>query len=326
VRCVTEPGDGRCSSVYMQKGSREGWRDAVYRKAGRQHGLITRAQVRVLGMSAGAISNRLNSDEWTRIYDGIYLVRPFSMTEDAALLAAILRAGDGAVASHRAAAAKLGLDGGFLPCVELYSHRWLRSHNGLVIHRTNDLPKRDILRLGPIPVTNATRTLIDLGNVVDAATLEIALESALHKRLTSIQKLDRRLDELAGRGRRGTLAIRRLLEQRDPNLAAAASRLEIEFHNLARRGRLPVAVRQLEVVIPSGRRRYIDFAYPEHLLGIEVGGRGWHTGPVAERRDSVRHNELTAMGWRILYFSWTDVVHRAPYVLEAIRSEVKRNI
>jgi very-short-patch-repair endonuclease len=310
----------------MQKGSRERWRDAVYRKAGRQHGLITRAQVRVLGMSAGAISNRLNSDEWTRIYDGVYLVQPFSMTEDAALLAAILRAGEGAAASHRAAAGKLGLDGGFLHCVELYSRRWLRSHNGLVIHRTNDLPTRDIVRFGAIPVTNATRTLIDLGNVVDPSTLEIALESALHKRLTSIHKLRRRLDELAGRGRRGTQAIRRLLEQRDPNLAAAASRLEIEFHNLARRGGLPEAVRQLEVVTPSGHRRYIDFAYPEQLLGIEVGGREWHTGPVAERRDSVRHNELTAMGWRILYFSWTDVVQRAPYVLEAIRGELKRII
>jgi very-short-patch-repair endonuclease len=310
----------------MRKGNRgRRWRDSVYRKAGRQHGLITRAQVRVLGMSAGAISNRLNRDEWLRIYDGIYLVRPFSMTEDAALLAAILRAGEGAAASHRAAAVKLGLDGGFIPCVELYSRRWLCSDNGLIIHRTNDLPKRDILRLGPIPVTNATRTLIDLGNVVDAATLEMALESALHKRLTSIDKLQRRLNELAGRGRRGTRAIRRLLEQRDPNLAAAASRLEIEFHNLTRRGRLPIAVRQLEVVTPSRRRRYIDFAYPEQLLGIEVGGRGWHTGPVAERRDSVRHNELTAMGWRILYFSWTDVVHRGPYVLQTIRRELERN-
>ncbi len=229
------------------------------------------------------------------------------------------------MASHRAAAAKLGLDGGFLTRVELYSPRWLRCHDGHVIHRTNDLPKRDILKLGPIPVTNATRTLIDLGNVVDSTTLEMALESALHKRLTSFHKLCRRLEELGGRGRRGTQAIRKLLEQRDPNLAAAASRLEIEFHNLARRGHLPCAVRQPGVVTPSGRRRYIDFAYPDELLGIEVGGREWHTGPVAEHRDSVRHNELTAMGWRILYFSWSDVVHRAAYVLETIRSELARN-
>jgi very-short-patch-repair endonuclease len=274
-------------------------------------------------MSSGAISNRLESREWKRLYDGVYLVRPFPLNKDAALLAAILRAGEGAVASHRAAAAKLCLDGGFTPYVELYSPRWLRCHDGVVIHRTNDLPTRDIVRIGPMPVTNATRTLIDLGNVIDQATLEVALESALYRRITTIPRLHRRLGELEGRGRRGTKGIRTLLAQRDPRLRAAASRLEIEYQRLATRGGLPKAVRQLEVVIKSARRRYIDFAYPDRMLGIEVGGRGFHTGPVAERSDSERHNELTAMGWRVLYFSWDDVTRRGSYVLQTVRRELE---
>ena len=181
------------------------------------------------------------------------------------------------------------------------------------------------MKMGPTPLTNATRTLIDLGTVVDAATLEVALESALHKRITSIPRLHRRLGELEGRGRRGTKALRRLLADRDPSLGAAASRLEVEYHRLAARGGLPQAVRQLEVVTRSGRRRYIDFAYPDRMVGVEVGGLASHTGPVAERNDSERHNALTAMGWRILYFSWGDVVHRGSYVLDTVRRELGRD-
>jgi hypothetical protein len=37
-------------------------------------------------------------------------------------------------------------------------------------------------------------------------------------------------------------------------------------------------------------------------MGVEVGGKGSHTGPVAEERDSRRHNRLTSLGWHLLYF------------------------
>ncbi|MFP5352548.1 MAG: endonuclease domain-containing protein [Actinomycetota bacterium] len=67
----------------------------------------------------------------------------------------------------------------------------------------------------------------------------------------------------------------------------------------------------------------MDFAFPTLLLGIEVGGRDAHSGPAAEQRDSRRHNELTQLGWRILYFTWDDVDHRIDYVIACIEEELR---
>jgi very-short-patch-repair endonuclease len=290
--------------------------------ASAQHGLITARQARSLGLSDAAIKHRLGR-EWKPVHAGIYLVAPFPLSPNARLLAAVMRAGPRAAASHRAAAWQLGLEG-FTnrPFLEIYARSGLRQTNGILAHRTDDLPRSDVVRVGPMQVTNATRTLIDLGSVVDEEAVEIALESAMSLRLTSIPHLQRRVATLGKKGRRGTAVIRKILDQHDHESPAAQSWLEGKFLRVAREGRLPAPARQHLVRTPKGRVRYIDFAYPHCKLGIEVGGRGAHTGPVAEQRDSTRHNELTGCGWRVLYFSYGDVVHRPHHVLSTIRREL----
>jgi very-short-patch-repair endonuclease len=104
----------------------------------------------------------------------------------------------------------------------------------------------------------------------------------------------------------------------------AGSVLEVKFIHLARRGHLPPFERQWRVFDTDGLAGRIDFAYPDLRLGVEVGGKGSHTGPAAEERDSRRHNRLTAQGWRMLYFGWSDVVSRPEYVLHVVRSEHAR--
>jgi very-short-patch-repair endonuclease len=295
---------------------------AIDSLASAQHGLLTVRQARSLGLSDEAIKYRLGR-EWKPIHAGIYLVAPFPLSPNARLLAAVMRAGPRAAASHRAAAWQLGLEGfAKRPFLEMFARSDLRPSNGIVNHRTNDLPGSDIVRVGPIPVTNATRTLIDLGSVVDEEAVEIALESALSLRLTSIPRLQFRLATLGKKGRRGTAVIRKIVARHNHESAAAQSWLEGKFLRVAREGRLPAPARQFLVRTSAGRVRYIDFAYPHRKLGIEVGGLGAHTGPVAEQRDSTRHNELIACGWRLLYFSYGDVVHRPDHVLSTIRREL----
>ena len=123
------------------------------------------------------------------------------------------------------------------------------------------------------------------------------------------------------RGRKGPATLRRILELRGHE-APAGSTLEVKYVRLARRGRLPRETRQWRVLDGNGFVARIDFAYPDLLLGIEVGGKGAHVGPAAEQRDSLRHNRLTALGWRMLYFSWDDVVNRSDYVLRCVRTEL----
>jgi very-short-patch-repair endonuclease len=175
--------------------------------------------------------------------------------------------------------------------------------------------------MGVFPLTSVTRTLIDLGAACDEEAVEIALECALRRSLTSLPRLRRRLDELGGCGRRGCRTLRRILDLRGDG-APAGSTLEVKYVRLARRGRLPRVERQVRVFDRDGLVARIDFAYPDVLLGIEVSGKGSHVGPAAEERDSRRHNRLTALGWRMLYFGWDDVVKRSDYVIHSVRSEL----
>jgi very-short-patch-repair endonuclease len=116
--------------------------------------------------------------------------------------------------------------------------------------------------------------------------------------------------------------LRRLLDLRDPKARPAQSVLEVKFLRRIRGRGLPAPVRQLQVKTDTGRR-FLDFAWPHAGLDVEVGGRRSHSGPAAEQRDSKRHNELTSLGWRVLYFTWDDIEHRIDYVVRCIERELR---
>ena len=54
-------------------------------------------------------------------------------------------------------------------------------------------------------------------------------------------------------------------------------------------------------------------------LAIEVDGFEHHSTPEAFQHDRTRQNELVALGWTVLRFTWHDVVHRPAHVAQLIR-------
>ena len=239
-------------------------------------------------------------------------------------MAACLALGPAAVASHRAAAALWQLDGIEPGVIDIYvpNDRTRPSHE-VIVRRTRSLPRSDTTKLGRFPLTTVVRTLLDLGSVVDEDRLEAAFESAYRRGLTDPERAKRRVRTCGTRGNPGPAALTRILVARG-NAEPAGSVLEVKFIRLARRGHLPPFERQWRVLDREGLAGRIDFAYADLRLGVEVGGKGSHTGPAAEERDSRRHNRLTAQGWRVLYFGWSDVVNRPEHVLHVVRSEHAR--
>ncbi|CAN5681479.1 hypothetical protein BH24ACT26_BH24ACT26_21460 [soil metagenome] len=170
------------------------------------------------------------------------------------------------------------------------------------------MPRCDVTTIGGIPATNVSRTLVDLCAVVDEETVEIALECALRNHMTTIRRLQWRLEEIGGRGKPGCSVLRRLLAQRGAGTSPTESGLETRFARFVRRSRLPEPERQH--VVKEGRELLarFDFAYPGAGLGIELHSYRYHSGRRAWLRDVERNQRLVRLGWRVLYVTWEQVV------------------
>ena len=151
---------------------------AVARTAAVQHGLITVGQLRAVGLTGAAIGRRTAAGRLHRIHRGVYAVGHPGLTTHAEHLAAVLACGEGAVLSHRAAAAVLGLlRGPAPPETTVRAEHHLRIP-GVRVHRSRTLRDVDVSRFEGIPVTTVPRTLVDLAAELSLPDLARACHEA----------------------------------------------------------------------------------------------------------------------------------------------------
>lgn len=286
----------------------------------RQYGVFERDQARAIGMTDDAIRHRVSTGELARMHPRVYRDTASAVTWVQSMTAALLWAGGSGAASHRSAAAIWEFDGCLQDVIEVTVPSSRKSPPGLIVHRAV-LPNGDVASVAGLKTTSPTRTLLDLAAVVDEEVLEIALDSALRKGLTSIDYLARRFGEKRSRGRPGTAAIGRLLVERSRIARHLDSPLETKFLRLLRRERLPSP----EAGVVVGHYR-LDFAYPAIRLGIELDGYAFHSGRDTWEYDRRRNNDLVALGWTILHFTWDDVTRTPHSVISVLRSHLSPNL
>jgi very-short-patch-repair endonuclease len=209
--------------------------------------------------------------------------------------------------------------------VEVTALRHRRRRNLAVIwHESHHLTERDITAIDGLPVTRPARTFLDLGVVLSPDELEVVLNEGIRRKLLSVDAIARRLEEL-GSLRRGTAVVRTVLGRYVPGRRAPESVLETRFVQLVRSARLPQPVPQFQVRLEEGSLARLDFAYPRHMVGIELDGEAYHAGQLARRRDRRRDMRLGALGWRVLHFDWDDVTRSPEYVCQTIDAYLDRN-
>jgi hypothetical protein len=187
-------------------------------------------------------------------------------------MAAVLAGGPNAVLSHESAGLRWGLDGCRPGTPYITTMRNVSCASSIrVFRRPSPIPCEDRATMGPVPLTTPARTVIDLAAIFSTSRLQHALDSALHRGLTTIEQLSGRLETLNSRGRRGTAALRALLEEASPN-PAPHSRLERRFIKLAEKAGIPRLQRQFEIDIGWDRPIHVDFASPPIKLAIETDG------------------------------------------------------
>ncbi|CAN5579782.1 hypothetical protein BH20ACT23_BH20ACT23_23750 [soil metagenome] len=281
-----------------------------------QHGVIHRRQAIAIGLTRGAIQERLARGEWEAVLPATYRLAGSPRTWHQLVMAACLWAGPGAVASHRTAAALHDLPGFRAGTVEVTTNRRLAA-TGIVVHRCRMNAGIDTTVCDSIPVTAPHRTIIDLCAVAAPERVERALDAVLVRGLGEVGFIWRQLNRLGSVGRRGVRQLRSMLSERSERLHHAGSDSETALHQLLRRAGIDGWSPQVEIVDKEFRARP-DVVFPEAGLIVEVDSWSWHSDKQSLRKDARRQNHLERLGWTVGFRE--DVLHDPEYVLGEIRA------
>jgi very-short-patch-repair endonuclease len=298
---------------------RDGAQAELARLSATQDALFTYRQAIELGLDDCWLRRQRQSGLIVREHPRVYRYAAARRTVRQQLMAMTLRAPGMLWVSHRAAGDFWQLDEIPTDVLEFTTCTNIRSHHNVIVHRVDAMPSRDVTVVAGLALTTVHRTLIDLGAVVDADTVEIALECALRRRITTVDRLLRRLDEVGGRGRRGAGVLSAVIQRRDPKAPPTDSALEVRFLLLVRRHRLPTPVRQQVIRDEFGFVARVDFIFPEAGVIVEVESRKHHLSPADWERDLRRHNRLAAQGKRVLRTTY----HRMQSDSDGVAAEIR---
>ena len=284
--------------------------------AGRQHGVVSAAQLRSLGLSGSAVTARARAGRLHRLHRGVYAVGHSGVSQEGRWLAAVLACAHGAVLSHRSAAALWGLRPPVAawPEVTVTAGKGGR-RRGIRVYRTRVLAEADVAVSEGLPCTSVARTLVDMAATVGEGALAAALDRAETLRLFDAVAVAQALDRAGPR--RGTAVLRSLLGDRwEP--ASTRSELEARFLALCREARLPMPAVDRHVRLGASLRQ-VDFQWPERRLMVETDGYRDHGGRRAFESDRRRDQQLIAGGWQVVRFTWRQITREPAYVEGILR-------
>jgi very-short-patch-repair endonuclease len=299
-----------------------GWVETEYELAelaARQGGVITRTQLLRLGFTDGRIRRCVQAGRWQRVINGVY--RLFPSGEHLDVLRAAIAALPDAVVSHRSAATLHGLTAtGSMPTVSVHSQT-THVFPGVTIVRCHDLLESHIQANQGLPITNVARTLMDLAARTPQALHSRLVDDAIARRLVTPTELNVVLNEVARQGKPGVTSMRETLS-RMVATPIAPSVMEARFQRLL----VENGIRDIEIEypIPWAPTQRFDVAFPDRKLAIELDSRRWHTQVEAFDRDRARDREAVIHGWRILRFTWSDVVGDPSSVLLTIHTALRQ--
>jgi very-short-patch-repair endonuclease len=257
--------------------------------ASRQHGAISSRQIYDAGLSRDAVLERRRAGRLHVLHRGVYAVGHIAPSNERRWMAAALALGDGAVLSHRSAAALWELlrpiEG--LVDVSLPSRSGRRRRQGIRIHRPESLQPHETARQRGIPVTSPARTLADLRSIVSDRELRRAIRQADFLGLPTGPEIE---------------------------VDKTRSELERRFLWICRRHRLPMPAVNISI---GGMT--VDFCWAEQKLVVETDGYRFHRGRAAFEDDRDRDLKLRALGLDVVRLSYRQVFERSDEVVAILR-------
>jgi hypothetical protein len=292
--------------------------------AATQHGLVTAAQCRDIGISRNTVQRLIARGVWTREAPGVYRVVGVPRTWEGRALAAVLAAGPGALVSHGSAAHLWGLQGFPAPGridVTVARHARPVRRPGVVVHESVAHHLADPRRRWGVPVTGPTRTFLDVaGGAEDLLVPLRALDEIRRLGHATWADLWESLLTHACSGRNGIAVARHALQLRDGKRVPDTEFARLFLRTIAAAG-LPEPASE-HVVTAGGRRYRLDCAYVAPRIDIELDGRD-HLRPEVHDRDCVRDNQLELDGWLVLRFTWRRFRDHPDEVIDEVRAALE---
>ena len=288
--------------------------------------MLSREQLRAAGVSDTAIDRAVANGDLHRVFRGVYARGHPRIGERGRMQAAVLACGEGAVVSHRSAAALLGLLEPAPAVVDVIApgHRG-RKIDGIHAHLVRVPEVTETGDVAGIPCTSPGRTLVDLAGTVGDWALRGAFERAAARRLLDLRAVEA---ALGGERRRGLAPLRKLIEEW--RLAAPVARgqrlrspLEAKVLPLLAAEGLPAPHANARVRV-ADRTLEVDFLWPAARLVVEADSRRHHGSDVAFERDRRRDRELMGAGYRVIRVTWLQAEREPKAVTAAIRAALGR--
>jgi predicted transcriptional regulator of viral defense system len=281
-----------------------------------QHGYATVSQLYDLGMSKDQIAERVRKRILVRHGYGVVGLDPPDRTIAARAMRGVLRIGGGAVACRWTAAELHGIDAPRSEQVHVVVHgdRRRRERDNVHVHRTRYLPDDHIVTACDVPSTSVPRTLVDCATDLDHWLALRMLDS-----VSASASLWGTIHHTAERMSNGRAGVRAIADVTAPDgHQRFRSSLERRAFDALRTHGLPEAEWNVVIHDDRGRVREVDMCFRPARLVVEFDGLRHHRARRQAQRDRETDRRLALAGWRVLRFTWWDVVRRPAVVANQI--------
>jgi hypothetical protein len=198
--------------------------------------------------------------------------------------------------------------------IDVLSLRAAYSTAAIHVHsnRTLDAPRDVTLQHDGLPLTTPARTLVDLAATLSPHDLERACHEAEFHNLIDAGAIGVLL-ETAPRGAPKLRAALARLAETGPQIPRTT--MERRFLTLVDRFDLPPPLVNHPLLGYT-----VDFFWPAYRLVVETDGRDAHSTAAAFEKDRERDALLQLHGFRVVRFTWRQIIDRPRYVADTVRA------
>lgn len=250
-----------------------------------------------MGVSRESIAVKLRNGRLHRLHAGVYAVGHTVLVAEGRWMAGILAGGEGAVLSHRSAAALWCLLDDRDDLIDVTTPRSARSR-GIVRGHRAEMAADEVTQRSILPVTTVSRTVFDLAAVVPDSVLERAMREAEVLRLPFRPSLDELISRYPQRS--GLRSLRICMQRLGMTHGISRSQLEDRFLRLVERAALPPPKTNVRMSLGQGAGIEVECLWREEGVIVELDGHSAHGTRSAFELDRERDRQLQASGWRVV--------------------------